>query len=177
MKKQGKGGFLYAFNLTAAILILFFAMLIPLLHAAGSLGHSVKMHIDGARSERLGTTTQFAVTIDNASSTPLNAVEFELRFDPSKILITKITPLATLCEDQFVISNSIDNERGVALLQCGTLHPFSAATGTIARIEAIPVGVGSTTIAFGTTTHVLASDGLGSDATGSTTGATFATIF
>lgn len=177
MKKQGRGGFLYAFNLTAAILILFFAMLIPLLHAAESVGQSVKMRIDGAQSERLGTTTQFAVLIDNASSTPLNAVEFELRFDPSKILIMKITPLATLCEDRFIISNTIDDERGVALLQCGTVQPFSNATGTVALIDAIPVGIGSTTIAFGTTTHVLANDGLGSDATGSTTGAIFATVF
>ena len=176
MKKEHRRGFLYAFNITAFILIVLFAITTTLLHAFETLTQNVNMHIEGAGASSLLVPTTFSVAITNASTTPLNAVEFELHFDPKAVHLTSINPLPTLCEDRFIITNSINNASGTALFQCGTVTPFRGSAGVIATINAIPLRTGTSSMRFGTTTHVLAHDGLGSDVTGIKTGYIVSTI-
>jgi hypothetical protein len=170
MKNFTGGGFWHGFNVTAGILIVFFVALVPMVRAYEYFAHSVDMSL-----EQTATST-FAIVIANASSTPLNAVEFELHFDPTKIQITDIVPQGVLCEDRFVITNIINNASGTTLFQCGTVTPFTSKTGTIATVYTKPIETGTSTITFGETTHVLSHDGYGTDATKSKTDLIFTSL-
>ncbi len=159
MKNFTSGGFWQGFNTTAGILTVFFLVLVPAVRAYQDYKESVDMSL------KQTATSTFAVVIDNASSTPLNAVEFELHFDPAKIQIADIVPQGILCENRFIITNRTNNASGTALFQCGTVTPFSGKAGTIATVYAKRLRAGTSTITFGKTTHVLADDGYGTDAT------------
>lgn len=157
----------YAFNVTAIILIALFMSTAPLLSAFEKIQQNVVMSIsEQTQTAAAFVPTTFSVEIQNASSTLLNAVEFEIHYDQNALLVTKVIPHTTLCEDRFIITNTINHALGTILFQCGTITPFSQLTGTVATIEAIPLTSGTSSITFGKTTHVLAHDGLGSDATG-----------
>ncbi len=160
MKNFTEGGFWHGFNVTSGVLTVFFLVLVPAVTAYQDFKASVDMGLTQT------ATSTFAVVIDNASNIPLNAIEFELHFDPTKIQITDIVSTGVLCEERFIITNRISNASGTTLFQCGTITPFTHKTGTIATVYTKPIETGtSTTITFGETTHVLAHDGYGTDAT------------
>lgn len=165
MKNSDKSGFWYAFNLTAIILILLFAVSIPLLHAYEQFAQSVDIQATQNVVASAFTPTTFTIDIQNASGTPLNAIEFELHFDPKAVQLSQIVPTSSLCEERFVITNTIDNTLGTALFQCGTITPFSDTLGTVATVYATPLVSGTSSMTFGTSTRVLAHDGMGTDAT------------
>jgi hypothetical protein len=175
MEKQTKHGFWYGFNLAAIILIVLFILGIPLLYAFAEFLTSVDLSLKQESTVTLLTPAVFTLEINNTESTPLNAVEFELSYDPQAILITSIEPSTALCEERFVITNEINHASGTTLFQCGTVTPFSDTEGVIATIHAIPLRSGTTTLTFGEQTHVLAHDGLGTDVTRERESITFKT--
>jgi hypothetical protein len=170
MNKSTKHGFWHGFNLAAIILIAIFVFGVPLLFAfaefVSNVGFSLKQEAEAVLEQPVALT----VEIDNSSNHALNAVEFELSYDPAAVMITAIVPHETLCEKQFVIANTFDNATGTALFQCGTHTPFEENRGTIATVYVLPLRSGTTSIAFANLTHVIAHDGLGTDATGDKTG-------
>jgi hypothetical protein len=177
MRDPHTRGVLDGFIKAAILLLLFFALSIPLLYAYSGYGRTVDVSLsqeDASATAFVPTTLE--VTIRNASSTPLNAVEFALAYDPAKMLLTSIEPTGTLCEDRFIITNTIDHASGTAFFQCGTVTPYSNSSGTIAIIHAIPLVEGTTSIVFATSTHVLAHDGYGTDVTRDTKGTTITAL-
>ena len=125
MNWRNNTDFWYAFNITASVLILFFAIAVPLLSAFTSFTKTVDIKAVQTTAIPAFTESSFTIDIDNASTTPLNAVEFELVYNPKEIQLLRIVPHATLCEERFIISNKIDTTLGTALFQCGTVTPFS----------------------------------------------------
>ena len=176
MKNKRGRGFWYGFNTTALILSFFFLFLVPLLQAYIDFSHSVNMSMQQPERGTPFTEMPVRITLENTSHTPLNAVEFELTYNPKELHITKVIPLRTLCEDRFVITNSFNNASGTSLFQCGTITPFTNATGTIAIIYVMPLIQGTTSLGFGSTTHVLAHDGYGTDATKERNGITLTSL-
>jgi hypothetical protein len=171
MQDPHSHGVLDGFIKAAILLILFFGLCIPLLYAYNTYGQSVDVSLTTEEQNAAAfLPTTLEVTINNASATPLNAFEFALTYDPAQVLITSIEPTGTLCEDRFIITNAIDQASGTALFQCGTVTPYSGRSGTLARIHAIPLAAGTTSIVFATSTHVLAHDGYGTDVTRSVRG-------
>ena len=168
MKHTLKNTFWYGFNITALALIAGFIVLTPFVYGFEQLSKTVDVYLTPTVNTATADSFVFTVDITNASSTPLNAAEFELIFNPKEISLIKIVPERTLCEDQFLITNTVDNQSGTALFQCGTLAPFTAATGTIATVYAHILTTNTVNIRFGTTTHILAHDGYGTDVTRST---------
>jgi hypothetical protein len=136
------------------VLIATFICFVPVVRAVSEYLATVDIKLTP-----LGSDT-FAIELENSAHTPLNALEFELRFDPEHTHIDDIALTEALCEERFIITKYIDNVAGSALVQCGTVTPFLKATGTVALIT----GTGAMP-SFGTTTHVLAHDGYGTDAT------------
>jgi hypothetical protein len=175
MEKQTKHGFWYGFNLAAIILIVIFLLGIPLLYAFAEFIANVDLSLKQQGVAALFVPATFTLEVSNSEAASLNAVEFELSYDPTAILITSIEAHSTLCEDRFVITNKINQASGTALFQCGTITPFSGSEGTIATIHAIPLQSGTSTITFGENTHVLAHDGFGTDVTRTREGLTFRT--
>lgn len=168
--------FWHGFNITAGILTGFFLLGLPLLFALAAFIGNVDV---SARQNSVGAAlepTSFTIEVANPESVPLNAVEFELSYDPTVLSVNQIVPETTLCDDMFLISNTVNNASGTALFQCGTLYPFSAATGTVATVYATPLTSGTTTVSFGALTHVLAHDGYGTDMTHSKTGVVLHTL-
>jgi hypothetical protein len=166
MKHSNKESFWYGFNITATILIILFLLSIPLFTVWAQYQKTVDMSIRSSNATKVSSPAVFSVEISNESETPLNAVEFELHYDPKTLLITSVTPHPTLCEDRFIITNEIDHASGTVIFQCGTVTPFSGKAGSIATINAIPISFGTSSITFASsTTHVLAHDGYGTDVT------------
>jgi hypothetical protein len=165
MKHGNKESFWYGFNITAIILIILFLLSIPLFTVWAQYQKTVSMSIETSSALVNGPAT-FFVEISNGEETPLNAVEFELHFDPEALLITSIVPEPALCEERFIITNKINHASGTLIFQCGTVTPFTGKEGRIATIYAIPLSLGTSSIAFASsTTHVLAHDGYGTDVT------------
>jgi len=165
MEQRQKRGFWYGFNIAAITLIALFLLGVPFLHAVASFVQSVDLRAVQNDPAFVHVPTAFTVEISNEEASPLNAIEFELSYDPNAVVITGITPHATLCEEQFIISNRIHHASGTALFQCGTVTPFSGVHGVVATVHAMPLQRGTTTISFGSTTHALAHDGYGTDKT------------
>ena len=165
MEQRQKRGFWYGFNIAAITLIALFLLGLPLFQAFASFLQSVDLQAVQNEPAFAYVPTTFTIEVSNEEAAALNAVEFELSYDPEAVLITSITPHQTLCEERFVISNRIHHASGTALFQCGTITPFTQMRGTIATVHAIPLQSGTTTISFGDTTHVLAHDGYGTDKT------------
>jgi hypothetical protein len=155
MATNTRRGFWFGFNTTAVILSVLFFALVPTAKAVLSYAQSVDILLSPTAH-----TGVYALILQNPNTTPLNALEFELHFDPKVTRIENIELTPTLCEERFVITHLIDNALGHALVECGTVTPFTHATGTVALIH-----VRGNVPRFGTTTHVLAHDGLGTDAT------------
>jgi len=177
MKNGNNHGFWYAFNLTAIILIIFFVFAVPFLYAFVQFAQSVDLKATQTQGDAsLLLPTTFTVEIENTSKTPLNAVEFQLHYDPKALMVTQITPLWTLCEERFIITNTINNASGTAFFQCGTVTPFSEVSGVIAIIHTIPLASGTSSVSFGTQTHVLAHDGYGTNVTKETHDLIFTTL-
>ncbi len=166
MKHSNKESFWYGFNVTAIVLIILFLLSIPLFTVWAQYQKTVSISVENQFAAKVNDTAIFSVEIDNDSETPLNAVEFELHFDPTVLLVTSLVPEPTLCEERFVITNKIDHASGTLTFQCGTVTPFTGKTGRIAIINAIPLSLGTSSITFASsTTHVLAHDGYGTDVT------------
>lgn len=166
MKQTSTFGFWYGFNITSAILIPCFFLLIPLLYAFEHFAQSVDITLEQQGVAFINQETVLAITLTNASGTPLNAAEFEINFDPKAVTIQSIIPEHDLCEERFILTNNVQNASGSASFACGTITPFSDKTGTIARIHVIPLAVGTSSIYFtASSTQVLAHDGQGTDAT------------
>ncbi len=153
--------FWYVFNISALILSLFFVLFIPLVHGFQDFTKTVDIMLKAHGTE----ADTYTIELANASSTPLNAIEFELSYNPEELTITDIVSHGVLCEERFIITNSVDNSKGHALFQCGTITPFTSATGTVATIHTQRKIKGMPVLSFGETTHVLAHDGYGTDAT------------
>lgn len=160
MKTSARGQFWYTFNILALILSVFFILFVPVVQGFEDFRQTVDIFLKGGNTE----TDTYTIEIGNASSTPLNAIEFELSYNPKEITITEIVSHGVLCEERFIITNAIDNKNGTALFQCGTVTPFINATGTVATIYTKRRS-NDASLTFGTTTHVLAHDGYGTDAT------------
>lgn len=165
MEQEHKRGFWYGFNIAALILIIFFILGLPLLQAFASFLQTVDLKATQAQPAEVYLPTAIAIEFTNIERTPLNAIEFELAYDPRALALIDILPNETLCEKRFMITNRIDNALGAALFQCGTITQFDKATGTIATVHVIPLRSGTSTISFAPKTHILAHDGLGTDAT------------
>lgn len=165
MSQQEKRGFWYGFNIAAITLITLFLLGLPLLQVFASLLQNVDLRAVQNEAAFAYVPTTFSIELSNQQGELLNAVEFELAYDPSAILITHITPHSTLCEERFIITNRIDTASGTALFQCGTISPYKGSTGTIATVHAIPLRSGTSTVSFKDATHVLAHDGYGTDKT------------
>ncbi len=177
MKSQRRYGFWYGFNITALLLSVFFLFLVPILQAFEQLAQNVDMHLNQIKVTQVGEKAEVQVHIINASSTPLNAIEFEIIYDKEALFIHDITPTGTLCEERFILTNRINNASGTAQLQCGTITPFTLTSGIVATLHITPLQSGTSSISFGTTsTHVLMHDGLGTDATRSRTSLVFITL-
>jgi hypothetical protein len=159
MKTSPRAQFWYGFNISALILSLFFILFVPAVQGFQDFTKTVDIFLKARDTET------YTIEISNASSTPLNAIEFELAYNPAEFTITDIVSHGALCEERFIITNSINNAEGHALFQCGTVTPFSNATGTIATVYTKRLTAASSSLRFGTTTHVLAHDGFGTDAT------------
>lgn len=175
MQNSNKQGFWHGFNIAAIIIVTLFALGIPLLHTIASFLQSVDITAQQTEGAVLYTPTTFAIAITNELSSPLNAVEFELNYNPNELLITKIEPHTTLCEERFLIQNVIDTASGTASFQCGTITPFALKEGTIATVHAIPLSSGTSSVTFGTRTNVLAHDGYGTNLTRARNNLTFTT--
>ena len=166
MKNQSDNGFWKGFNTTALLLTFCFLFFAPLLQAFVDFRESVDLSLIQEVPSQVFVATDITVTLTNASSTPLNAVEFEIHYNPKALQVTKITPHHTLCEEQFVIESTINNASGTVSFACGTITPFTGIKGTVATLQITPLTSGTSTLTFSTTTtHVLAYDGYGTDAT------------
>lgn len=108
------------------------------------------------------------------NTTPLNAAEMELLFDPQAFSVTDLTIQPGLCEERFIITKLIDNASGKVFYQCGTIMPFGKASTTLAILKIAPLSTGTSTVTFGTNTNVLAHDGYGSNVTKERVPGTFA---
>jgi len=177
MKHSNKGSFWYGFNITAIILILLFLLSIPLFTVWAQYQKTVDISLESQFAPEVSKPAIFSVEIHNDTETPLNAVEFELHFDPKTLFVTSLVPESTLCEERFIITNRIDYASGTVTFQCGTVTPFTGKTGSIAKINAIPISLGTSSITFASsTTHVLAHDGYGTDVTDERKPLTFTSI-
>ena len=166
MAKQHDSGFLKGFNITALLLTVCFLFFAPLLQAFVGFAESVDVSLTQEIPAQVFVATDIRVTLTNASNTPLNAIGFEIHYDPKALQVTKITPHNTLCEEQFIIDNTINNASGTVSFACGTITPFTEIIGTAATLQVIPLTSGTSTLSFATTTtHVLVHDGFGTDAT------------
>ena len=166
MRKGLNGEFWRGFNTTATILTFCFLFFSPLLQAFVDFRESVDLSLIQEVPSQVFVATDITVTLTNASNTPLNAVEFEIHYDPKALQVSKITPHNTLCEEQFIIDSTINNASGTVSFACGTITPFTGINGTVATLQIIPLSYGTSTLTFSTTTtHVLAHDGYGTDAT------------
>lgn len=96
-----------------------------------------------------------------ANTHALNAGEVELFFDPVQLVVKDFIITDSLCQEQFVITKQIDNEQGRLFYQCGTLDPFVGTSTTLAVISVSPQTFGTSTLLFGSRTHILAHDGYG----------------
>jgi hypothetical protein len=157
------GDFWYSFNITSIILIAVFCFSIPILHAYNTLAKTVDLFL--TETTYTTSTSTLVVVLSNTERTPLNAIAFELLYNPRDITIVNIHPETTLCEEQFIITNSINNASGTALFQCGTTTPFTDETGIVATLTIQKHTFATATIAFATSTQVLAHDGYGTDVT------------
>lgn len=176
MKVNDKQSFRYGFNLTATVLIILFILSIPLFSAVAQYYKTVDITVV-APTASVSIPTVFTVQIENKQQTPLNAIEFELQYDPTMLVVTQVIPQRTLCEERFIITNSINHASGTIVFQCGTVTPYSGKTGTIATIHATALTAGTSSLMFASsTTHVLAHDGYGTDATANRTGISFTAI-
>lgn len=166
MKQRDTHSFWYGFNVTAIILIVLFLLSIPLFSVLAEFQKTVSINVNASLVTKVSIPTSFSVDIINEAETPLNAVEFELHYDPKSLRITDVIPQSTLCEERFIISNTIDHASGTIFFQCGTVIPFTGKSGNLAKINAIPLSSGTSSITFASsTTHVLAHDGYGTDVT------------
>lgn len=104
------------------------------------------------------TTIDILVTND---TTPLNAIETELYFDPELFTVTDITFHSELCEERFIIDRTVDNTLGHIHLSCGTATPFSGNVTIFGTVTIIPLETGIGKIEFGEKTHIYVHDGLG----------------
>lgn len=109
-----------------------------------------------------------AIQALNTDALAVNAFEIELSFDPAQLQLSSSTVASPLCEDRFVISNHVDNERGTALIQCGTITPFTGTSTTLA-VFSMTNATNTSSLTFGSRTNILAHDGYGTNVTGSTT--------
>ena len=107
------------------------------------------------------------VTVDLRNNLyPLNTAEIEIYFDPEHFSVTDVAIEPVLCEERFVITNLIDNNAGRMFYQCGTISPFAGTSTTLATITLQPKTGGTSTVALGRDSNVLAHDGLGTNVTG-----------
>ena len=76
------------------------------------------------------TAETFAITTAEVNLTtfnvPLNAFEIELYFDPQTTKIADVMPHANLFEPQYTLLQTVDEEKGVIYLSCGSNKPFIA---------------------------------------------------
>lgn len=177
MSKQRTHGFWYGFNVTASLLALFFLFLVPFLQAFDELTKTVDLHLNLTTPIQIGEKTEVQVYLINASSTFLDAIEFEILYDTDTLELHSISPTDTLCEDRFLLTKTITNASGTVLFQCGTITPFSKTEGIVATLQFTSLQSGTTSISFGTSsTQVLMHNGLGTDATRSRTNLVFTAL-
>lgn len=106
--------------------------------------------------------SMIAIELTN-NETILNAGEIEVFFDPAQLIVTAINISSALCEPRFVITKEIDNKNGRIFYQCGTITPFTRPTTTLATVTVLPQHTGTSSLVFGTNTHLLAHDGKGTN--------------
>ena len=98
---------------------------------------------------------------------PLNAFEVELRFDPTALQAKSIQFHDALCEDRFVIEQTIDQEAGIIRASCGTITPFITGSDALAVLSVSFAGESDVAppVWFGARTGLHIHNGLGTKAT------------
>jgi hypothetical protein len=94
----------------------------------------------------------------------INAVQAEINYDPDKIKVVNIITANSFCSPDLFVEKNIDNIKGVVNIVCGIPSPgFTGPGGTIAELLVQPLQEGNFSFNFGTSTQVLANDGLGTN--------------
>jgi hypothetical protein len=112
---------------------------------------------------RVGQAHLISATVDSGGE-KINAIQIEVKYDPAAIRVENIDLDKSICDPNIVIERTIDNERGVLSVQCGT-NPtgFAGRDGNLMDIIVVPLRAGQFSLAFGSNSRILASDGLGTD--------------
>lgn len=127
-------------------------------------------HIDAQASRTLSfgtaeqSTSSPAYTIPvifTNDKTPVNAERILISYDPDKLFVYGLSITKALCEERFVISNTIDHKNGIILIECGTITPLTGTTTVLATLYTLPLKSGTTTLSFDDTSGVYAHDGHG----------------
>ncbi|MFA5392176.1 MAG: cache domain-containing protein [Candidatus Paceibacterota bacterium] len=94
----------------------------------------------------------------------INAIEVVANYDPKAVEVLDIITTNSFCRQDFFITKTIDNEKGVVNVACGLPNPgFSEPNGIVAELLIQPLKSGQLSLRFGDETKVLANDGLGTN--------------
>jgi hypothetical protein len=111
----------------------------------------------------LTSSGRVAVKI-NTGGEAINAVQLNLKFDPSIVKIQEIVMEDSICNKNFIIEKKIDNDSGEAHISCGLSSPgFQGNNGNVAELIFSPQTEGEFALEFLDGTRVLANDGLGTN--------------
>jgi hypothetical protein len=106
--------------------------------------------------------TEQVISIETKSGgEAVNVVSAEVLFDPRKAEILEISTARSFCEKEFFLERDIDNGAGRAQITCVLPSPGFAGDGVLADLIIRPLSIGTFSLTFGTSTQVLANDGLG----------------
>ncbi len=110
----------------------------------------------------MGFEQRFAIVVDTGDE-PINVVEVQLAFDPEAIEVKALEVASSTCS--YVIESRIDASLGQAKLTCAFFKSGGErGSHKIADVVVLPRRTGTFTLSFDNeNTHVLASDGLGTN--------------
>lgn len=107
------------------------------------------------------TEQRYSVFVDSGDES-INAVGFEILFDPKAVEVKTIDTTNSSCS--YVINTHIDQDAGLASLSCVILDKgLGQRSFQIADIVLVPKRTGTFKLGFSENTRILADDGLGTD--------------
>jgi hypothetical protein len=110
----------------------------------------------------LGYPQQMSVVLRSGGES-VNAIESDLRYDPSVIRVDHISTSRSVCGKDYFLEQEIDNEAGVIRISCAIPGGYVDVRGIVADIIFTPISRGETFFSFEEGTKVLANDGLATD--------------
>lgn len=121
---------------------------------------------------RLGTELRVGIEIQTGGEA-INVASARVEFDPVRVHIAELNMEHSFCDPYFIIRREIDNDAGVVTVSCGvTGKQGASALGTqleLGELVVVPRVEGPFGLHIAEDTHVLASDGLGTEVLRSTT--------